>query len=527
MTTAPTFVGAVGADGGATSGNTYTTTFTSIAPRDGDYLIWLVMVEVASASLTTPPTGWSLRYGPTTVGSRTVIVYDKVWHTGDPTTLSYVKSTANADGNAVAAYRGLDVAGVIRGLEKKRQDQSPTNSLTNTAPSVTTAAANTRAIVVSAEATSAAESGGFLTGPTIPSGWTQDFYKAQGTTIQTIAFAHKDLSTAGASGDAIITYQNTQGTNGWAVQLALPPALPSTATVKLKASDGNLHDSQIWLADGAGGLRSVTAVHAVGRGAGTPSALVAKPGFVVGHMGARYDEVEGSMEGITRALHWGADALMLSLQRTSDGKYFILNDAATDGVAYLDRMSLGVADGKTLDPRTMTWATLSSSYDQGSYWTQRATSSPRRPYLLLSDFLTTYPTVGPILLDPKTIPAAYYSGILDVMDANGGPSRFVAKYYCTGTAWAAAAHARGYLTWGFFYAAEIAAGTTNLDTLAPSWDWLGLDIGGATAQWTQMLAKGKPVIGHIANTRADYNTGIGKGAAGIMAAGVAEAGGYA
>lgn len=296
-----------------------------------------------------------------------------------------------------------------------------------------------------------------------------------------------------------------------------------TATVK-QVTAGGEKDALVWKV-GAGPVKqAVGRVWSVGQGMQTPAALIAKSGFVFGHMGESWDEVEGSLEGITRALMHGVDGIMLSLQRTSDGKFFIMNDEA-----YLDRMTLGVSGGTTLDPRTMTWASIAATYDQGSYWTKLATSLPRRPYLLLDDFLAAYPTVGPIMIDPKTITSPYFGAILDIMDANGGPSRFIAKNFCTGTGWADAAHARNaaYKTWGYFYAAGIADASTPLSLASGHWDWIGLDNSGAGAQWTSALALGKPVIGHIAKTRADYTLGMSKGASGIMASGVAEARLYA
>ncbi|MDN4598441.1 PKD domain-containing protein [Leifsonia virtsii] len=366
------------------------------------------------------------------------------------------------------------------------------------------------------------------------------------------SFTHSEAglgTTVNASGSAdqdgtIASYDWDWGdasAHGSGVEAAHTYAAPGTYTVKLTVTDNGgatastqtpvtvkhptavaqLGGAQayVWLADGAGGKQPVD-VFTVGDGAGTPTQLLAKTGFVFGHMGESYDEVEGSLEGVTRALMHGADGIMVSLQRTSDGVFFVLNDEA-----YLDRMTLGVSGGTTLDPRTMTWAQV-QGYDQGSYWTKRATSSPRRPYLNFAALLAAYPSLSPIMVDPKTIPSTYFSAILDVMDANGGPARFIAKNYITGTTWRAAAKARGYLTWGYGYGAN--QGTTeDWATLAPGWDWLGLDVAATQAQWNTALAYGKPVIGHIASSKAMYDSGMSKGASGIMASGVREVRGYA
>lgn len=348
-----------------------------------------------------------------------------------------------------------------------------------------------------------------------------DWNYGDGSAHGTTAAPTHTYAAPGAYTVTLTVTDNGGATN--AVSHTVTVAYP-TATVKRIVSSGVSAPALVWKV-GAGNTKlAVGRVWKVGAGMQTPAALVAKSGFVFGHMGESWDEVEGSAESIVRALMQGVDGVMLSLQRTLDGQFFIMND-----VAYLDRMTLGNDVGTTLDPRTMNWSTIAATYDQGSYWTKRATSLPRRPYMLLTDFLAAYPTVGPIMIDPKTIPSTYFGAILDIMDANGGPTRFIAKNFCTGTGWADAAHARNasYKTWGYFYAAGIADASTPLSLAAGHWDWIGLDNAGASAQWTSALALGKPIIGHIAKTKADYDLGMSKGASGIMAAGVAEVRGYA
>lgn len=105
-----------------------------------------------------------------------------------------------------------------------------TGSVTNTLNSITTTKADTLAVALSTETTTAAESGSFLTGPTWPSGWTQFDYIPQGfvgSIIETIALGTKPMPTPGSTGSATITYQNSQPSNGWAAVVGVPPVVAS------------------------------------------------------------------------------------------------------------------------------------------------------------------------------------------------------------------------------------------------------------------------------------------------------------
>lgn len=271
----------------------------------------------------------------------------------------------------------------------------------------------------------------------------------------------------------------------------------------------------VWGADGTTKkqVKRVWKVHpGLDRGA-----MISKPTpFVIGHMGCTWDRPEGSLQAVTDAMVYGVDAIMASVQRTSDGKFFLLNDSK-----YLDPVVLGNDAGTTLDPTTMTWSFIQANYTIGAYHT-KATGQARQPFMLLTDLLAKFP--GTIFLDPKTIPSTYWPDLLDIMDANGGPSRFIAKYYYSGVSWPDAAKARNalYKTWGYYYASEIDANNAIVSNTQSHWDYLGIDFGGSSTGWAILLATGKPVIGHIAKTLADYNTAISKGASGVMTSGVQE-----
>jgi hypothetical protein len=528
---APSYVGNSQADGGSTGGNTYTNNFSGISLQDGDYLVWALMVEVNSSTLTTTPSGWTQRFYNGTVGSRTVMIYDKVWHTGDAASLSYVKSTANADGNMVMAFRGVST--LIYGTGQRRQDQTPTNSFTNTALGITTTVADTRAIFLSLEATSAAETSTFVTGPTIPSGWTQDAYKAQGTTIQTITLAHKDMPTPGATGDAIVTYQNTQASNGWAAQIGLVPnaavnasatfagtgAFSATVTQSYAATAafagtglfaaqvaGNASASATFAGTGAftATVKQNYAATAAFAGTGSLTALAQRPidkwiattPMFVAHRGGSVSWQQHTMNAYDNAVAWNPNlALEVSVWKSSDGVWVCNHDQNTGTTGTWNA---------SYDIPTTTWATLSTVRSTvGNY-----------PMIRLSDLLTKYGSTRIFFIEDK--PNVDQTGFLNLLDSFAGSARYVVKQYYDNHAMAVAAHARGYKTWGYYYNADVASsGTTHTD-----WDILGLETSATTANWNIMKAYGQPILAHIIQNTTQYASAQAQSPNGFMVADV-------
>lgn len=225
--TAPTHVGGTVTENGASSTTTYQIDFPIAGLSDGDYVI--VALENDATAVTYDATTynaqtWTLLATVTMPSaSRSGQVFGRKWHTGDSTSFFYRKNRANADGVAADVWRGVDT--VVVGTARGRQTSPVDTSTTTTILGITTTVADTVALAIGMEATSAAESGAFLTGPTIPSGWTQTLYRAQTGTINTIVFASKTMSSPGSTGDCVFTYQNTQANNGGGVMLGLVPAV--------------------------------------------------------------------------------------------------------------------------------------------------------------------------------------------------------------------------------------------------------------------------------------------------------------
>lgn len=234
--------------------------------------------------------------------------------------------------------------------------------------------------------------------------------------------------------------------------------------------------------------------------------------FTIAHHGGSRDWPEMSMFAYRSAAAAGVDALEMSVARTSDGVWFGLHDST------LDRTS-----GTTnFIPAQHTWAEVKQYLISAAGTT--SPSQQARPYARVEEVLTAFGDTHTIFLDPKTASATYYPELLSIVErlVSDPQQTVVAKGYCTTTGWGLIAQKRGYQSWGYYYANELAASSTLLTSTLAAWTLLGLDAGGDAAQWASLVAVGRPVIGHVVQTAASAQTSLAKGAQGLMISGVAE-----
>lgn len=189
--------------------------------------------------------------------------------------------------------------------------------------------------------------------------------------------------------------------------------------------------------------------------------------------------------------------LEISTHRTTDAVWVANHDR------YLDRTALGT-ETTTLDITAMTWA------DVQTHEIAFANGRVPQPIISVQDLIDKFENKAIFMVDPKAS-SAFLSEFLDMLDANGGPEKFICKFSGPGAALThrATAAARGYKVWGYYFAGE---DFTN----AGLYDILGLNNSAPQADWDILKATGKPVLGHVIQTQGNYDEALAKGADGFQ-----------
>lgn len=226
--------------------------------------------------------------------------------------------------------------------------------------------------------------------------------------------------------------------------------------------------------------------------------MLARKGATWAHRGGSVNFPEMSEYGYDRSAQAGYGVLEFSAQRTSDGVWFGLHDSTLNRTSQTTGLP---------DVSTMTWAQVQTHMN-----TLNSAGTPR-PYYRLIDFLDKFTPTHVVMVDPKNAIGTYDTEFLALLDAHGGPSKIVVKFFGVGSGAAALAdkaRAKRYQTWGYFYPADVANG--DLATYQGHWSILGMEYTASQADWNAILAYGKPVAGHIVPDQAGYNMAMAKGA---------------
>jgi len=241
---------------------------------------------------------------------------------------------------------------------------------------------------------------------------------------------------------------------------------------------------------------------AIPKGYPSSSSMLTAVPFYCAHRGSSDEWPEFSLMAYTRSAVWGAQALEISVSRTSDGVWFGLHDA-----------TLLRTSGVDIDPTAITWRQLQNyriNPPPGS-------PAPPQPYMRLEELTRAYGKSHVILLDPKN-KLSIAGDLLDFASGLMDRSRIVGKYAGTSTNFARACRSRGIKSWGFYYGSSFSNVALNWD----EWDILGLDHTATQEQWNEIKSYGKPVMGHIVGSAAEAATALSKGADGLMVSAVEQ-----
>jgi hypothetical protein len=160
-------------------------------------------------------------------------------------------------------------------------------------------------------------------------------------------------------------------------------------------------------------------------------------------------------------------------------------------------------DGTTLDATTMTWATISGTYQNVL---RPIAPGTFQPIQRLDTFLTKYTPTHVVCVDPKYgfADAAKIDEMLDICDAHGGPTKIIIKFDSptTNTVLTSAAHARGYKCMNYW-----ASDGTAMAAQEANWDIIGTNYANA-ALLAQAQTYGKPVWAAICPDQAAYDTAV-------------------
>lgn len=277
----------------------------------------------------------------------------------------------------------------------------------------------------------------------------------------------------------------------------------------LSGLDGNLGDVQLYHMT-TQGPRTPLSIQKMRRGFSNVSEMLSTQGFTWAHRGGSSSWPEMSLYAYTQSVLRGYGVLEVSLGRTSDGVWFGLHDQSTD------RTSGGTYGNAS----SQTWAQI-----QAQHIVVGGSGAPQ-PYMRWEEIVEAYGDTHILVADPKYALGSYRAEFLDLVESTIGTERAIIKYSGPGsgaTSLSTQAQARGFETWGFFYASDASVslgGNGSLQTWGPSWTLIGMEYGASQDIWNEALALGKPVIGHITPSQTHYNTAIAKGASGVQVSGV-------
>lgn len=476
----------------------------------GHWMIAALALSSGTATVT-PPIGWTTLKAYETVGTLVYVVYGRIRQSGDTTYAFTVSSSANVAAATLMWGNGADptISNWIVGATTDRTD-----SLHNTASSITTTVDHSLVLGFSFERTIAAESA--ITSLT---GATEWFFLPQYSTtqIQTLDVSYiADVSPVAMTSSMVWTYPNPQATNGAAFQIAIPPAPTGTQisvgySGVLRTTGGTNYYGKLFYWDGSAAhdfSMTLTKIFAPV----TVTQFMAHTPWFAAHRGFSYSYPEETLYSYRGATDWGIKAIEISVQKSADGTFWCFHDATTD-------RTTGVSG--TIS--AMTDAQISVLNNSGSTATANS-SQPGRPVAKLVDVLNTYTPTHVIIIEDKTY--ANTTAMLNLMDSYGTAGRPASEIFIwkvTSSAGKATffdpAATRGYHRWAYIFDATMSTEFPALPASGKA-DMIGMDFNSSDATLSSAISlcvsNGVMPTGHIINSTTQRDRLLGLGMKGLM-----------
>lgn len=235
--------------------------------------------------------------------------------------------------------------------------------------------------------------------------------------------------------------------------------------------------------------------------------MLARNRFYVAHRGGSMNYPEHSMLAYTKSVVGGAQALEVSLARTSDGVWFGNHD-----------QSLLRTTGVDVDPSTITWAEVKKLKIKGNLNGQ---NWPDQEHIRFEELAEIYGGTHVLFCDPKYEQARNRTEFFALLKQHvpDATNSCVIKYFHTATSLGVKAHDEGFKSWGYYYRPDIDANPDIVTNTHFAWDILGLEYDAEQSYYDLMLSYGKPLMCHIAPNAAAANMAFTRGADGLMCSG--------
>jgi glycerophosphoryl diester phosphodiesterase len=467
---------------------------------DGDWLV--AVVVTGQGQVLAVPTGWTALYNMKSTGTLNTAVFTKKRLAGD-TGYTFTFGGSTTSGKiAVMWVRGAADTGWVIPTDGRYRANSG-GTVNNIADPITVAA-NTMALVISTERTTATESN--ITSMTGATPWF--FVPQNGTTqIETISVGSVLSSAGGATPSVTITYPNTQASNGWAVQLGIPIA-PAPAVGGISRWVGGIEvplNVKVW--NGTAEVPVTIPQPAIGDY--RIADLLSTTPFYIAHRGSMDNWPEHTLRAFKNAVNYGMKALEVSVNITTDNVIFCHHDTN------LQRMT-----GANLNFTAATAAQVDALTTTGGL-TDNPTQ-PGVPVTRLTEVLAAYASNHVLFIEPKA-GGAWQANLISLIQTYPDiTNRIVWKApIVSGFGGAKTA---GFTTWGYLLQDDPAHADWQTLVAKTDVDWIGVNHSASDSyiQGVVALANslGKKVIMWEVHSQATRDRALSLGVTGMMTSNV-------